>query len=75
MNSTTINLAMGVILILAGEMMRGGVFTVGDFALFVNYIALGQVSVLGFANWLGRLLAAFKQAGVSLKRLSEPDSR
>ena len=71
MNSTTINLAMGVILILAGEMMRDGVFTVGDFALFVNYIALGQVSVLGFANWLGRLLAAFKQADVSLKRLYE----
>ena len=71
MNSTTINLAMGVILILAGEMMRGGVFTVGDFALFVNYIALGQVSVLGFANWLGRLLAAFKQADVSLQRLCE----
>ena len=41
-NSTTINLAIGVILILAGEMMRGGVFTVGDFALFVNYIALGR---------------------------------
>ena len=71
MNSTTINLAIGVILVLAGEMMRGGVFTVGDFALFVNYIALGQVSVLGFANWLGRLLAAFKQADISLKRLSE----
>ena len=71
MNSTTINLAMGVILILAGEIMRGGVFTVGDFALFVNYIALGQVSVLGFANWLGRSLAAFKQADVSLKRLCE----
>ncbi|RKU19281.1 ABC transporter ATP-binding protein [Candidatus Poribacteria bacterium] len=71
MNLTTINLAIGVILVLAGEMMRSGVFTVGDFALFVNYIALGQVSVLGFANWLGRLLAAFKQADVSLKRLSE----
>lgn len=71
MNLTTINLAIGVILVLAGEMMRSGVFTVGDFALFVNYIALGQVSILGFANWLGRLLAAFKQADVSLKRLSE----
>ena len=71
MNMTTVNLAIGVILVLAGGMMRGGVFTVGDFALFVNYIALGQVSVLGFANWLGRLLAAFKQADVSLKRLSE----
>ncbi|MDE0011438.1 MAG: ABC transporter ATP-binding protein [Candidatus Poribacteria bacterium] len=71
MHSTTINLAIGVILVLAGEMMRVGVFTVGDFALFVNYIALGQVSVLGFANWLGRLLAAFKQVDVSLKRLSE----
>ena len=65
MNSTTINLSIGVILILAGEMIRRGVFTVGDFALFVNYIALGQVSVLGFANWLGRLLAAFKQAACS----------
>ena len=71
MNMTTVNLAIGVILVLAGGMMRGGVFTVGDFALFVNYIALGQVSVLGFANWLGRLLSAFKQADVSLKRLSE----
>lgn len=71
MNSTIINLTMGVILILVGEMMREGIFTVGDFALFVNYIALGQISVSGFATWLGRLLAAFKQADVSLNRLCE----
>lgn len=71
MNSTIIDLTMGVILILVGEMMREGVFTVGDFALFVNYIALGQISVSGFARWLGRLLAAFKQADVSLNRLCE----
>ena len=71
MNSTIVNLTMGVILILVGEMMREGIFTVGDFALFVNYIALGQISVSGFATWLGRLLAAFKQADVSLNRLCE----
>lgn len=71
MNSTTINLVTGVILILAGELMRTGDFTVGDFALFVSYITLGEISISGFANQLGRLLAAFKQADVSLKRLSE----
>ena len=71
MNSTTINLATGVILIFAAELMRRGDFTVGDFALFVSYIALGEFTVLAFADRLGGLLAALKQADVSIERLRE----
>ncbi len=71
MNSTTINLATGVILIFAAERMREGDFTVGDFALFVSYIAMGEFTVLAFADRLGALLAAHKQACVSFERLRE----
>ncbi len=71
MNATTINLATGIILILAGRSMRTGTFTVGDFALFVSYIASSEVSVSGCAQWIGQLLAGMKQASVSLLRLFE----
>ncbi|RKU06577.1 ABC transporter ATP-binding protein [Candidatus Poribacteria bacterium] len=71
MNATTINLATGIILILAGQSMRAGTFTVGDFALFVSYIAVGEVSVSGCARWIGQLLAGMKQASVSLLRFLE----
>ncbi|MDE3001185.1 MAG: ABC transporter ATP-binding protein [Gemmatimonadota bacterium] len=71
MNSTTVTLATGVILIFAAELMRSGDFTVGDFALFVSYIALGEITVLAFADRLGALLAALKQAHVSIWRLLE----
>ncbi|MCY3766359.1 MAG: ABC transporter ATP-binding protein [Gemmatimonadetes bacterium] len=71
LNSTTINLATGVILIFTAELLRSGDFTVGDFALFVSYIALGEITVLAFADRLGALLAALKQAEVSIKRLLE----
>ena len=76
MNATTINLATGIILILAGQSMRAGTFTVGDFALFVSYIAVGEVSVSGCAQWMGQLLAGIKQASVSLLRSLEliPDA-
>ena len=76
MNATTINLATGIILILAGQSMKAGTFTVGDFALFVSYIASGEVSVSGCARWIGQLLAGMKQASVSLLRFLEliPDA-
>ena len=76
MNATTINLATGIILILAGQSMRAGTFTVGDFALFISYIAIGEVSVSGCAQWMGQLLAGIKQASVSLLRFLEliPDA-
>ena len=45
--------------------MRGGQFTVGDFALFVSYIAwLSQVT-----SMFGNYLTQYKQMGVSIDRL------
>jgi ATP-binding cassette subfamily B protein len=63
------NLGTGVILVLAAQMLRSGAsseFHVGDFALFVFY--LGFISE--FTGLLGFMLARYKQAGVSVARMS-----
>lgn len=62
----TVNLGTGVILLLAGQEMAAGTFTVGDFALFVYY--LGFVSE--FTALVGIRWAWYKQAGVSFARLA-----
>ena len=65
-------LGMGLVLILAAQSMRTGVFTVGDFALFVAYLAfVGQ-----FAGIIGTLVVYHRQASVSIKRLDSlmPDA-
>ena len=61
----TTNVGTGVILILAGQSMQAGTFTIGDFALFVYY--LGWISMLVQAT--ARTFAQYKQTGVSLERL------
>jgi ATP-binding cassette subfamily B protein len=61
----TVNLGTGAVLLLAGTAMRGGTFTVGDLALFVYY--LGWVAEL--TTHLGRMLAGYRQLGVSLDRM------
>lgn len=61
----TVNLGTGAILILAGQAMRAGTFTVGDLALFVFYMGW-------LTEWtavFGILLARYKQAGVSFGRM------
>jgi ATP-binding cassette subfamily B protein len=63
----TINLGTGAILLLAGQGMREGSFTVGDFALFVYY--LGWVTE--FIAVFGFFWRQFKQSEVSLARMSE----
>jgi len=63
----TTNVGTGVILILAGQSMQTGAFSVGDFALFVFY--LGWTSMLVQAT--SRTLAQYKQTGVSIDRLTE----
>jgi ATP-binding cassette subfamily B protein len=65
-NLNTVNLAMGVILLLAAGAMRMGVFTVGDFALFASYLT----SVTAMPRWVGRLLARHRHAGVSAERMA-----
>lgn len=64
--SNTVNLGTGLILLLAGQKMRGGEFTVGDFALFVYYLTF----VTQFISNFGKFLTYFKQMGVALTRLT-----
>ena len=60
-----VNLGTGIVLILAGQSMRDGSFTVGDFSLFV--FLLGGVSEL--TTFTGLLMARYKQIGVSVERM------
>lgn len=64
--ANTVNLGTGAILLLAGRQMRGGAFTLGDFALFVFY--LGWLTE--FTTLFGRLLAQYRQIGVSIGRMN-----
>jgi len=64
-NMNTANLAIGLTLLLAAGVMRAGAFTVGDFALFVSYLS----TLMGLPRMTGRLLANFKQMGVSFDRM------
>jgi ATP-binding cassette subfamily B protein len=59
------NLSTGVILILAGQAMQAGTFTVGDFALFVYYLEfLSEMTAFG-----GLLIARYRQIGISVERM------
>ena len=60
-----VNLGTGVVLILAGQAMAQGSFTVGDFALFVYYLD----SVSDMVTFAGMIVARYKQLDVSLERM------
>jgi ATP-binding cassette subfamily B protein len=60
-----VNLGTGVVLLLAGQAMRAGTFTVGDFALFVYF--LENISEL--AAFAGLVVARYRQLGVSVERM------
>ncbi|MBN1579485.1 MAG: ABC transporter ATP-binding protein [Anaerolineae bacterium] len=60
-----VNLGTGVVLILAGQAMREGSFTVGDFALFVFYLE----GISELTTFTGLLVARYKQIGVSVERM------
>jgi ATP-binding cassette, subfamily B, bacterial len=62
---SAINLGTGAILLLSGQAIRAGTFTVGDFALFVYYLGF----VTEFTGMLGGFWAWYKQVGVSLGRM------
>jgi ATP-binding cassette subfamily B protein len=61
------NLGIGIILLLAAAEFRTGAFTVGDFTLFVSYLASLSVAA-GFA---GEYLSHYRQVGISVDRLTE----
>jgi ATP-binding cassette subfamily B protein len=60
-----INLGTGAILMLSGQAIHLGTFTVGDFALFVFYLGF----VTEFTGALGGFWAWYRQIGVSLGRM------
>ncbi|MBI5353923.1 MAG: ABC transporter ATP-binding protein [Chloroflexi bacterium] len=61
----TSTLGTGVILVLVGQSMRTGNFTLGDFSLFV-YLLQSMGDLTTFA---GMLAARYKQLGVSVQRM------
>jgi ATP-binding cassette, subfamily B, bacterial len=61
----TSTLGTGVILVLVGQSMRVGNFTLGDFSLFVYLLqSMGDLTTFG-----GMLWARYKQLNVSVKRM------
>jgi len=64
-SQSTGNVGAGLMLLFGAEAMRGGSFTVGDFALFVSYLA----SLAQATSWVGTFLARFRQTTVSLGRM------
>lgn len=62
-NSTS--LGTGIILILAGQAMQAGTFTVGDFALFVFYLEF----IADLTAFSGLLVARYRQIGISNERM------
>ncbi len=59
------HLGTGVILILAGQAMQAGTFTVGDFALFVYYLEF----LSDMTSFSGLLIARYRQIGISVERM------
>ncbi len=64
-NMNTVNLSTGVILLIAAQAMQANTFTIGDFTLFISYLG----AIAGLPRWIGRILARYKQAEVSLERM------
>lgn len=63
--SNTVSLGTGVILLLVGQSMHSGSFTLGDFALFVYYLG----GITEFTQIFGQVLTSYQQAGVSIERM------
>ena len=60
------NLAIGVVLLLAGRLLANGSFSVGDFALFVYYLWF-TTEVPGM---LGNFIGDYNQQAVAIQRLT-----
>ncbi len=61
----TINIGIGLVLLIAGRAIRAGTFTVGDFALFVAYLG----TITEFTGHVGAFAAHYRQMGVSFSRM------
>lgn len=71
-SSNIADFGVGVMLLLAGQAMRNGSFTVGDFALFVTYLR----TAAEFPAVLGGYIADYQTQAVSIERMLDlqPDA-
>ena len=67
MNSIAVVVGVGVMLLLAGQAMTQGAFTVGDFALFTYYLWF----TTELPSYLGTFVGDIKQQEVAISRLVE----
>ncbi|MDH5607565.1 MAG: ABC transporter ATP-binding protein/permease, partial [Anaerolineae bacterium] len=59
------NIGTGVILLLAGQAIRSGDFTVGEFVLFTYYLDF----ITDLIAFFGLLIARYRQIGISVERM------
>src|SRR5215211_5418776 len=68
LEAVTVNLSgvgTALVMLLAASGVQGGRLTVGDFVLFVAYLAI----ITGFVSELGQYLAQFRQTAVAFDRM------
>ena len=65
MSNGTVDVGLGLVLLLAARSMLAGDFTVGDFALFASYIW----PATHLMRTAGTLITRYKQVGVSTRRM------
>ncbi|WP_258881012.1 ATP-binding cassette domain-containing protein [Clostridium tagluense] len=65
--TNTVSIGTGFILLLVGQSMKVGSFTVGDFALFIYYLTF----VADFTHSFGTFISDYQQTGVAFKRMHE----
>jgi ATP-binding cassette subfamily B protein len=66
LTNNLVGFGTGLIMLLAASQIRSGALTVGDFVLFVSYLAI----VTDYAADLGRYLAQFNQTTVAFARMT-----
>jgi ATP-binding cassette subfamily B protein len=66
-NGSAVTFGIGVTLLLAGQAMSAGTFTVGDFALFVYYLWF----TTELPSTIGTFIGDYKQQEVAIERLEE----
>ncbi|MGI8854960.1 MAG: ABC transporter transmembrane domain-containing protein [Thermomicrobiales bacterium] len=64
--ANTVSVGTGLIMLLAAGSLRDGSLTVGDFVLFVSYLAY----IADFTDGLGQFLAHYRQTGVAFARMN-----
>lgn len=64
-SEVTVQVTIGMVLLLAAPAMRRGDFTVGDLTLFTTYAG----ALTGLPRWTGRMLGKHREATVALRRM------